>query len=281
MKAGCPEWRKEQLWERWQVVRRYPPYRLFCERNASAFDSEGMWNGLITREVESLMERCGIDIIQHYEVDDCPPFQREKAIEYVCDFVVSPGDPLHRHEEISFLWNTRSLRKKVRLDNSLGLSRDENDDSNGAEADRQFIVLRVDISPEITLSQLQGEFMDLVDEARYLADIRSPRKGSSLDRETLQVWDLHSLGKSPREIIRELWPDEFEKHETYKCLKRKYKRQGHRDCDERARREAYGLSLDCGIVRKNVAVREKLEQMQRLFKKYIHDPLTFETSKSK
>lgn len=272
-KPGSREWQENERWERWQIVRRYPPYQTFCESNPSGFNSEGLWDGLISREVEALMEQCGIEVIQHYDVDDCPPFRREAAIRYVFNITEDTGNPPHRHEEITPLWDSRSLRKKVRLDNSLDLPWKESVDSYGSEdwieTDRKFIVLRVDISLEATLSQLQGEFIDLVDQARELADIGRPRKSSSLDNETLRVWDLHRQGKSPKEIISEVWPDDIEKHEMYKRLKREYKKKGHKDYDEQARREVYGLSQDCGIVRKNVAVKEKIKQMQRLFKKYI------------
>jgi hypothetical protein len=87
----------------------------------------------------------------------------------------------------------------------------------------------------------------------YKGLLNVPDKRLSTKQEFWQVYDMLKEGKTPTEIIKTLWPEEYLKgkdsdnatlEKKYFGLRQKYKEQKLEDHDERAWKEVYGNEQD-------------------------------------
>ena len=214
MKIGSIEWTNERLWKRWQAVRRDDKYYMpFCDKYSQYFNSDGMleaWrlpnDDEAEREVKEIQDKYGLDIIYHYKVDhDIDDFHYDNVFEnpFAIDFLLKNEES----DNLDPLW------------------------------DNNHIVLKVNIDGSIPEAQLTDELLEHVKEARKSVDIKAV--GSAPKKIDYRVYDLLKLKKKPREIIKEVWPDEYkiefgedevvddlEQNELIKKLVKEYQKQG-------------------------------------------------------
>lgn len=136
-------------------------------------------------------------------------------------------------------------------------------------------------SIDYMIEKLQEEILDI----KQGSSQTTPGKDQKLDyyKELFRVWDLHIEGKTAKEIIKEVWFDEYENEfsskddsmseKLYKELRIKYEAQGKEDYDERAYIEVYGdrdendknMESGSGLVKLFVRVRDKIKRVEELF----------------
>jgi hypothetical protein len=136
-------------------------------------------------------------------------------------------------------------------------------------------------SIDYMIEKLQEEILDI----KQGSSQTTPGKDQKLDyyKELFRVWDLHIEGKTAKEIIKEVWFDEYENEfsskddsmseKLYKELRIKYEAQGKEDYDERAYIEVYGdrdendknMESGSGSVKFFVRVKNKIDKMEELF----------------
>jgi hypothetical protein len=121
--------------------------------------------------------------------------------------------------------------------------------------DGRFIALRIDLTqPNGEIRQKAEHF---ISEQRTLAGIAPPntRTRDQL-MEAFQVYDrIEDDEKTPTDIIKELWPKEYEANRAsndelekkYSALQKKYRKAGFEDWDEKAHDETYGTVHDSGV----------------------------------
>jgi guanyl-specific ribonuclease Sa len=247
-KTGTYEWINQHLYDRWQVLRRHKAYRAFCDKYKAAFNKEGLLDKISIvdeEEFNNLREKYDLDAIYHYETE----LDRDNFIDW-CVFEHPFATRILFREEkpdlLTPLWDDRHIR------------------------------LEVDISGTITDAQLVDEFLERVNEARELTGIKK-KKPERITKEDLRICDLAREGKSIVQIIKRVWPEEYNKEwatsgaeedKKYAELQKHYRNQGYNDWDERAYREAYGTdergTSASGRIRLYMRVRDKLKRISTL-----------------
>lgn len=251
-KTGDLGWIQNRLYTFWQIIRHHPDYVAFCDKNSPEFNDAGILDSAYDDEAEEIRKRFKLDLIFHYDIDFSPD-----------DFTNHPifSEPF----VIEYLWREESPGVHTPLWNS------------------NHIHLKVDISGDRSDGQLKDELLELVQAARLLAGIETKKPSRSPTDKDLRVYELSRAGKSHTEIIKEVWPQEYqeeisnsnpnEQDKLYKELSAKYSDEGLSDWDEKAYNEAYPESnkedaYKGGRVRLYVRVGEKLKKMKKLFKEY-------------
>lgn len=260
MKIGNIEWTNKRLWIRWQAVRCDDEYRTFCDKFSQYFNTDGMleiWRlptDEAEREVEKVQGRYGLDYIYHYKID----------------------------HDIDYFIDDNVFENPFAIDFLL---KDEKSDDLDPFWDNNHIVLKVNVDGSIPEAQLKDEFLDYVKAARESIGIKQVR--SIPDKVDFQVYNLcFQSDKSRKEIIKEVWPDEYkiefgkdkpgdeyEQDKLYKKLSIEYQKQGIRGWDDRAYAEAYPKDTceadhtgKSGRIRLYVKVRDAIKRV----KKYIN-----------
>lgn len=248
LETGSTKWLEETLYERWQTIRRDPEYLEFCNEYASAFDENGimnLWEDLEPR-AEEIRELFGLETICHPSLD----LSKEQLLEY----------PVFNHPlAVSYEWTEEQPGRYSPI------------------VDDHFIRLRIDISGDKKISQLLSEIEEFIREARRIAGTRTNTSRFRPDEDIFEVWDLKEKGKSSKEIIRQLWPEEYDreckegspmnweadKEKEYQELATKYRNQGFEEWDRKAFDEVYGLDSS-GCIKLYMRVQDKLEKMRKL-----------------
>lgn len=254
MKIGSIEWTNERLWKHWQAVRNVDEYKAFCDKYSQYFNSDGMLEAWrlpteeAEREVEEFQGRYGLDIIYHYKIDH--------DIDYFIDDCV-----FENPFAIDFL-----------------LKNEESEDFNPFW-DNNNIVLKVNLDGRIPDAQLMDEFLELIQAARKSIGIK-PVRAKPPDKVDFQVYDLSQRNKSPKEIISEVWPDEYktefegmaehERDELYEKLSLECQEQGLRDWNARVFAEAYpedackaDYTSKSGRIRLYVRVSDTIKKVEK------------------
>lgn len=239
-KSGDAEWLKDKLWQRWEIIRRHPDYRDFCDRYSTSFDKDGFFVSDFGEEEGLILNQFRLTLIPHYERDlsgnlllDGGIVVEPTAVEYIWKTV--EVDPGHRHKmEDGTTVTTEST----------------------AIWDEQFIKLKIDLSDNRAKAQILDEVWEHIEEARRIAKITGKKgKAATIKCDDLKIWDLAKEGKSPGEIAKLLWPEEYDASKKnddvssdrrYKELTQMYKKQGIKDYDDRAYVEAYGQERKSG-----------------------------------
>jgi hypothetical protein len=264
-----PERRLEQtfgqtnynLFIRWQALRRDPEYRAFCDQYGQYFDDNGMmrWELLPTedaeKEADHIKEIYGLDYIYHFNTD----LELDGFIDS-CVFI----EPF----AVNYLFKEKNLDYKAIPEIIVEIF--------DPFWEPNFIHLRVNVGEGITEAQLKEEFLEKIKESRELAGIR--RKQSIPSETDFRVYDLLTYEeKTRKEIMKEIWPEDFEKafsgpsevdrDKLYKELTEKYRDQGIEDWDEKAWEEAYeGESpIDQGIEDSDPATDKTAASPKKLY----------------
>ncbi len=123
--------------------------------------------------------------------------------------------------------------------------------------DDHHIRVEIDINGHIANAQLIDELRECIRNARYVANIQpkgmmTPHKN---DMTTFKIYDLVSADKSPIEIIKEIWPDEYEKecgtsdlekNKEFNKLREEYELKGKQDPYNMASEKVYGNDTEDG-----------------------------------
>lgn len=268
MKIGSIEWTNERLYIRWQAIRLDDEYRAFCDKYSQYFNTDGMleiWRlpagerlptgeDEVEREIKEVQGRWGLDTdtIYHYNVDhDIDYFIDDNVFEnpFAIDFLLKD----EKSEDLDPFWG------------------------------KNHIVLKVNVDGSIPDAQLKDEFLEYIQAARESIGIKQVR--STPDEVDLQVYKLFKDGWASREIIKEVWPDEYkiefgkdepgdeyEQGKLYKKLSKEYQKQGLRDWDVRAFAEAYPKDAceadhtdksKSGRIRLYVRVRDAIKRVEK------------------
>jgi hypothetical protein len=251
LKTGSAEWLEETLNERWQVLRRDPEYVKFCNEYASAFDENGImkvWEGLEPRP-EEIRKLFGLETICHPSLN----LSREELLDYPI---------FNKPLAVSYEWT------------------EDQPGHYNPIVDDHFIRLRIDIGGDKKTGQILSEVQEFIEEARSVVGIETDKGRLRPDEEVFKVWDLNEKGKSSKKIIKQLWPEEYDreckegtpmKWETdqskkYQELGEKYRDQGVEEWHEKAHTEVYGLDSS-GCIKLYMRVKDKLEKMGKLQKR--------------
>ena len=133
-----------------------------------------------------------------------------------------------------------------------------------------FIYLGINIADNTEWQEIEAEVRRTVIHARAVRGIRPNKTKFHADKDIFRVWDLHKEGKSATEIIKKLWPEEYQKGvgQDEDALEKKYKELFKRYGDEeRAYNETYGTSGGDNI-KLYVRVGDKKKKMRKMFQAY-------------
>lgn len=141
----------------------------------------------------------------------------------------------------------------------------------------RFVRLRVDIRSFRTRKEILEEIWNCIKWARRVGKIK-PAIQRFPNEETLRVWDMKIKGQSNKEIIQEVWPNDYNKEfgslddsqrdELYKELFTKYSKQGLNDATDKAYNEAYG-GPGSGKICLFVRVDDRVKRMEEIFKEFF------------
>ena len=280
-------------WLQWQVVRRHPDYRAFCD--SYPFDSHGRLIGDSERDFSEIIRNPNLPkkLLGGRWVQVSSRSVRESFFDL--------------NEELS------EIKRRFQLETVMHYSKDLTDEecldhcSSFTDVVRiwpelgpkgvsipehgDFIFFGINIAENVNWKDIALELRAHIDIARAITKpyrktnvedktrLRS-RKEDFLD--TLKIWDLHRQGKTAKDIILELWPNEYcsapdalevNAETRYKELLSEY--GDLEDCEERAYFEAYGYRGEddrvSGNVRLFMRVRDAQERMLRLFRRFCGD----------
>ena len=139
-----------------------------------------------------------------------------------------------------------------------------------------FIYVGINIAEEVKWQDIEAQVWQYVLHARAVRDIKSKEKRFHFTRDSLEIWDLYEKDKSPTEIIKTLWPEEYEKgiqydevslERKYKELIAKYEREGTKDYDARAYEETYGKA-GTGNTKLYKRVKYHIDKMKELLQSF-------------
>lgn len=253
------EWLKGKLYNRWQIIRRHPDYRNFCIGRKFENGTLGIWESL-EPEAKTIMDRFGLEMIYDPSVD----FPEE-------DFLAFPvfKDSL----AVRYEWRTV---EKINEEKGERLVRT-------TLWDEHYIKLKIDISPERPIPQILSEVRELIEGSRQEMILEKNEGEESttggipanVNDEAYKVWDLRDEGKEPKEIIQELWPEEYERQSSnndfvlnakFEELRDQYKKEGKENWFESAYNEVYGDTGPSGTNKLYQRVADMLKRMEGLFK---------------
>jgi len=205
-------------------------------------------------EVEKIRKQFGLELIYHpdsdFDEDDfltSPIFQDTTAVSYETRTIEDNDGVL----EISTVW------------------------------DSHFIKLKIDIGINRKKEQILSEVEEFIESSRIDAGIlnpgeKEPDKRLRIDEDTFKVWDLYIQGKRPTDIIKTLWPEEYDieavgddssRQEEYYRLLKQYERAKDPDAVSKAYHEAYEIGSS-GKVGLYVRVGDKLRRMKKLLEEF-------------
>lgn len=248
-KTGTHEWLKEYSYHRWEIIRRHPKYRAFCKKCSFAFDSNdprmldpmNLKEISLRREADSIKECFSLEGIYHPSVS----FEKDRILVY------------------GIFTKERSVEHE---------SREVEPGLESPIWDEHYMKLRIDITK--TDAQIKEEAFELINWGRDIIGAKAMKFPFKNLKQVYKVWDLRE--KSPTEIIKELWPKEYEikcsediyqQDKKYRELRASYKKQGYKDFEDRAYYEAYHDEDFSGCIKLYMRVRDYLKRMESLFQK--------------
>jgi hypothetical protein len=275
------ERQKFNCWIQWQVVRRHSDYKYFC--NNQSFDKTG-------RLVEDAVEG-GKEIKKRFYLREIVDYRKELS-EDECRFVCAERDviPIWPHRDSFstaelpghglFIYYGINVDPQVswkdiaaKIKNHIRLCRATN---------KYWLeVIGREFSREEESKENREFGVEMMEKAESWGKDPKRIPNRKFLEEVFRIWDLHEEGKSRREIITMVWPEEFKRETSeadadrearYKKLSNEYEYRGIEDWDERAWTEVYvldGIRPASGIGRLYVRVNDKLKRMKELFQDFL------------
>jgi hypothetical protein len=259
---------EEKLLHDWDVIRRHPDYRKFCDNHK--FDNDGRLTEEQSQdaEAENIKRRFGLMTIYHYSSD----LNREQCFQcFEGDLFASPQSVIWIHPE-SLPTNKKFLVWPEPID--------EQASDPGSQWD-EYIYLVANIGPEVRERDFILEALRRFRQARHVRKIEPDRQRFRSDPEVFRVWDEYQRTGSYRETMKAVWPEEYKKErpkndvtrsKLYEELLVKYNTQGLVDADDLAYREAYGDNDEdessSGIRKLYMRVSYQLDKMKKALATY-------------
>lgn len=237
----------------WEIVRRHPDYFNFCQKNKNYFDGDEI----------SFLDEMRLSPDGKLE---CEKIKKRFRLEHV----VYPGSsiPEQTMKTFPFFRDEHSVDPEIM----------EREDGNRTPIwEDRFVRLRVDIRGFRTKKEILKEIWNCIEWARRIGKIE-PAIQRLPNEETFRVWDLKIEGRSTKEIIRTIWPDEYnkefgslndsQKDRLYHKLFAEYSQKGIEDADKQAYAEAYETS-GSGKEKLSMRVVDRVNRMEEVFKEFF------------
>jgi len=246
---------EEKLLHDWEVIRRHPDYRMFCDSREFNRNNLLIEKAEYDVETDNIKRKFGLMTIYHYS----------------CDFTPKQcfgGDLFVAPQLVRRIWLEDTSRDMV-----VEFPEDHIEEGDPKPIplvlprEGEFIYLEVDVSPGVRLEDVQAETQREFERARAVR--KKDKTRFHYDPEIFIAWDLRKIeGKSALETIRTIWPAEYEQlrpmpdDEFIARRMQKYKAEGFDDtqAEEKAWDE---LETSSGLLKLYARLNKKLKRMDR------------------
>ncbi len=243
----------EYWWFQWELIRRHQDYKRFCDthpfKNKKLIDEADS-----SKKAMEIKKRFSLRTIYHYSFDISGP-------ECFENFNI-----FDNRLAVVRIWPEFTPKK------------------NGPQSFippelptyGDFIYVGINIAEEVKWQDIEAQVWRYVLHARAVRDIKSKEKRFHFTRDSLEIWDLYEKGKSPTEIIKTLWPEEYEKgvqdsedalERKYTELFEKYKSEDVKDDNAKAYEETYGKA-GTGNTKLYKRVQYNIDKMKEMLQSF-------------
>lgn len=241
----------------WEIIRRHPDYVEFCMKHKHYFDMDKI----------SFLDEMKLTSDEKIE---CQKIKKRFGLEHIVD----PNSSIPEQTMKAF----RFFRDEHSVDPEL---MERQDGTRTPVWEDRFVRLWIDIRAFRTKKEIQEEVWNTIEWARRARGI-NPAIRRPPSEESLEVWDMKIKGLSHKDIIQQVWPDEYnrefgslsdsQRDKLYEELINKYRKEGIKNYDERAWAEAYSSESgesESGKARLYMRVGDKVKRMVEIFKEFF------------